>query len=232
MLFSSLTFLALFLPAFLAVYYMIPAQSIRLKNIILLVFSLCFYAVGEPVYILILILSGLWNYTIGLFITHCRIKWQAKALLVLSLCGSLGPLCAFKYGASFLRLLGAGTTFTALLPIGISFYTFQAMSYMIDLYKGYIKPQRDLVTFMTYFSMFPQIGAGPIIRYADIEDRLTQRRVTLAAFSEGITRFTAGLGKKVILANHAGKITAELLNVSPDAMTTAGIWLGAAIFVF
>jgi alginate O-acetyltransferase complex protein AlgI len=144
----------------------------------------------------------------------------------------LSPLCVFKYGASFLSFFGVGTVFAVSLPIGLSFYTFQSISYTIDLYKGYVEPQRDPLTFMSYFSMFPQIGAGPIVRYADIKDRLTQRRVTAASFSEGVTRFVAGLGKKVIFANHVGKIATELLNVSPGAMTTAGIWLGAVMYAF
>jgi len=232
MLFSSLTFLTLFLPVFLAVYNIIPAHSIRLKNITLLVFSLFFYAVGEPIWVSLLIITGLWDYVIGLFITRSKKKWQAKTLLILSLCGNLGLLCILKYGASVLSIFNAEAKFALLLPIGISFYTFQAVSYMVDLYKGHIKTHRDPVKFMTYITMFPQIGAGPIVRYVDIEDRLTKRRVTLAGFSEGVTRFAAGLGKKIIFANHAGKIAAELLGVSADSMTTAGVWLGAVMYMF
>jgi len=232
MLFSSLTFLTLFLPLFLAVYYLIPARSVRLKNISLLVFSLFFYAIGEPVWVSLLIISGLWAYVIGRLITRCKKKWQAKALLILSLCSNIGMLCIFKYSAFLLGIFGIEATFTVSLPIGISFYTFQAMSYMVDLYKGIVKEHHDPIRFMTYISMFPQIGAGPIVRYVDIRDRLAERKVTLAGFSEGVTRFAAGLGKKIIFANHAGKVAAALLGVSPDAMTTAGIWLGAIMFMF
>jgi len=232
MVFSSLSYLALFMPLFLAVYYLIPARLIRFKNVTLLGFSLFFYAVGEPVWVLILIFSGLWDYVIGLFITRCKQKWQAKALLMLSLCGNLGLLCLFKYTSFFLSFFGIETTFAASLPIGISFYTFQTMSYTIDLYKGHVKPQRDPVAFLSYVAMFPQLVAGPIIRYADIEERLTNRRVTAAGFSEGITRFAMGLGKKIIFANHAGRIAAELLDVYPGSMTTVGIWLGSIMFAF
>jgi len=232
MLFSSLTFLTLFLPIFFAMYYLIPARYVQMRNIALLAFSLLFYTIGEPVWVLLLIFSGLWGYATGLIMVRCRQKRQAKALLALSLCGNLGMLVFFKYGATFLGLFGVDASFAASLPIGISFYTFQAMSYMVDLYKGHVKSHRDPVRFMAYVSMFPQVGAGPIVRYVDIEDRFAQRRTTLAGFSEGVSRFAAGLAKKIIFANHAGKVAAELLGASPGAMTTAGVWLGAVMYAF
>ena len=232
MVFSSLTFLALFLPVFLVAYNLIPSRTVKIKNLTLLIFSLIFYAAGEPVWVLILVFSGLWDYVIGLFITGCKEKWKARMLLGLSLCGNLGLLFVFKYGAFALSLFGVNVTFAASLPIGISFYTFQTMSYTIDLYRGHVKPQKDPVAFLSYVSMFPQLVAGPIVRYADVEERLLKRRITFQGFSDGITRFAAGLGKKIILANHAGKIAAELLGASPNDMTTAGIWLGAVMFAF
>jgi len=148
------------------------------------------------------------------------------------MCGNLGLLVLFKYGAFFLSLVDITVTFAPTLPIGISFYTFQTMSYTLDLYKGGVKPQRDPIAFLSYVAMFPQLVAGPIVRYADIEDRLTDRRVTLKSFSDGITRFAAGLGKKVILANHAGKIAEELLGVSEAHASTTGVWLGTLMFMF
>jgi alginate O-acetyltransferase complex protein AlgI len=169
---------------------------------------------------------------IGLFIAGCREKWQSGVLLILSLCGNLGLLLVFKYGAFFLSIIGIRTTLALSLPIGISFYTFQTMSYTIDLYKGAIKPQRDPVAFLSYVSMFPQLVAGPIVRYADVEDNLTQRRVSLTGFSSGITRFAAGLAKKIILANHAGKIATRLLSAASSELTVAGVWLGAVMFMF
>ena len=232
MVFSSLMFLALFLPVFLLVYNIIAARSVKAKNLTLLVFSLFFYAVGEPVWVLVLVFSGLWDYVIGLFFPRCSKKWQEKMLLTLSMCGNLGLLFVFKYGSFFLSFFGVHVTFAASLPIGISFYTFQTMSYTIDLYRGHIKPQKDPVAFLSYVSMFPQLVAGPIIRYADVEEKLHKRAATWEGFSSGVTRFAAGLGKKIIFANHAGKIAAELLDVSPDTMSTAGIWLGIVMFAF
>jgi len=176
MVFSSLTFLILFLPVFLLIYYAVPGRFVRAKNLVLLLFSLFFYAAGEPVWVVILIFSGLWDYVIGLYITQYRGRWQAKALLLLSMCGNLGLLILFKYGAFFLSLVGISTVFAATLPIGISFYTFQTMSYTLDLYRGGVKPQRDPIAFLSYVAMFPQLVAGPIIRYADVEERLTSRR--------------------------------------------------------
>jgi len=232
MVFSSLSFLAIFLPLFLAVYLLIPIKSIKFKNFTLLLFSLFFYAAGEPIWVLVLIFSGLWDYVIGLFITRVGKLWQKKALLISSLCGNLGLLFVFKYGAFFLSFFGVEVVFAASLPIGISFYTFQTMSYTIDLYKGQIKPQRDPVAFLSYVSMFPQLVAGPIIRYADVEEMLTGRRISLEGFSQGVTRFTAGLGKKIIFANHAGAVAAELLDISAGSLTTAGVWLGTVMFMF
>jgi len=232
MVFSSLTFLVLFLPFFLLSYHAIPGRFVRAKNLALLACSLFFYAAGEPVWVTILVFSGLWDYIIGLNIIRYHGKWQSKALLFLSMCGNLGLLVLFKYGAFFLSLANIEVIFAPTLPIGISFYTFQTMSYTLDLYRGEVKPQRDPIAFLSYVAMFPQLVAGPIIRYADIEDRLTDRRVTLKSFSDGVTRFAAGLGKKVILANHAGKVAAELLDVGAAHASTAGVWLGTLMFMF
>ena len=232
MVFSSLVFLVLFLPAFLLSYYAIPGRFVRAKNCVLLVFSLLFYASGEPVWVVILVFSGLWDYFIGLFITRYRGKWQSKVLLMLSMCGNLGLLILFKYGAFFLSFTGADLNFAPMLPIGISFYTFQTMSYTLDLYRGGVAPQRDPIAFLSYVAMFPQLVAGPIVRYADVEDRLRSRRITAKAFSDGVTRFAFGLGKKVILANHAGKIAAELLGAGVADVSTAGVWLGIVMFMF
>ena len=232
MVFSSLTFLALFLPVFLLAYHLIPVKYVRGKNLALLVFSLVFYASGEPVWVVLLIFSGTLDYTIGLFITKHRGKWQSKALLGLSLCGNLGLLILMKYMSFFLSLAGLSVTFAPTLPIGISFYTFQTMSYTLDLYRGEVKPQRDPIAFLSYVAMFPQLVAGPIIRYADIEERLTSRRMTVSGFSDGVTRFAAGLGKKVIFANHAGKIATELLGAGAASASTAGVWLGVVMFAF
>ena len=233
MVFSSFTFLALFLPAFLVVYNLIPSHLIRMKNVTLLAFSLFFYTAGEPVWVLLLIFSGLWDYFIGRFITNVSHQWQARALLSLSLCGNIGILFIFKYGTFTLAQFGMNVSFAATLPIGISFYTFQSLSYTIDLYRGIItKPQYDPIAFLSYVSMFPQLVAGPIIRYSDVEEKLTNRHVTATGFSDGITLFVMGLGKKIILANHAGKIADELLGAAPEYMSTGGVWLGSLMFMF
>ena len=230
MVFSSLTFLVLFLPVFLLAYFAVPQKYINARNLVLLVFSFIFYAAGEPVWVVLLIFSSCADCLIGLFMEQCHGRWQAKALLVLSLCSSLGLLVIFKYTEFFLGLFGRSAVFAPGLPIGISFYTFQTMSYTIDLYRGRIKAQRNPITFLTYVAMFPQLVAGPIILYADVQEMLTNRKTNITMISQGITRFVMGLGKKVIFANHAGAVADELLN-APYA-STLGVWLGAVMFMF
>ena len=230
MVFSSLTFLVLFLPLFLLAYFSVPERHIKVRNFVLLIFSLFFYAAGEPVWVVLILFSSSMDYILGLFIEKFVGKWQAKLLLVISLCCSLGLLVIFKYTEFFFGLVGMSVTFAPMLPIGISFYTFQTMSYSIDVYRGKIKAQRNPVTFLMYVSMFPQLVAGPIIRYVDVEDMLTNRKTDLRKISAGISRFAMGLGKKVIFANHAGAVAAELLG-SPYTSTLA-VWLGALMFMF
>jgi len=212
------------------VYFVVPQRFLRLRNIALLLFSLLFYAAGEPVWVVLLIFSASTDCLISLFMEKYQGKWQAKALLVLSLCCSLGLLVIFKYSEFLLGLVGIHITFAPVLPIGISFYTFQTMSYSIDVYRGRIKAQRSPVAFLTYVAMFPPLIAGPIIRYADVEKMLTERVTNLSNISAGVSRFVMGLGKKVIFANHAGAVSAELLGAS-NASTQA-VWLGAIMFMF
>ena len=230
MVFSSLTFLVFFLPVFLFAYFIVPKRYVNVRNFVLLVFSLFFYSAGEPVWVVILLLSASTDCLIGLFMEKLRGKWQAKVLLVISLCCSLGILVLFKYMEFFLGLAGIHITFAPGLPIGISFYTFQTMSYSIDLYRGRVKAQRNPIAFLTFVAMFPQLVAGPIVRYTDVETMLTQRETNIHMISRGITRFVMGLGKKVIFANHAGAVANELLN-SPDTSTLA-VWVGSVMFMF
>ncbi|MCL2047893.1 MAG: MBOAT family protein [Defluviitaleaceae bacterium] len=230
MAFSSMTFLVLFLPAFLIAYFAVPARHMNVRNLVLLIFSFFFYAAGEPVWVVLLVFSSCADCLIGLYIEHSQGKWQAKAFLVLSLCSSLGILFIFKYTEFFLGLFGITAEFAPSLPLGISFYTFQTMSYTIDLYRGKIKAQRNPVTFLTFVAMFPQLVAGPIVLYADVEKMLTHRKTDITMISDGITRFVMGLGKKIIFANHASVISAELLN-APYA-STLGMWLGSVMFMF
>jgi len=230
MVFSSLTFLVFFLPLFLLVYFAVPKRYVNARNFVLLIFSLFFYAAGEPVWVVILLFSASMDCLIGLFMEKYLGKWQAKVLLVLSLCCSLGVLILFKYMEFFLGIVGIHVSFSPGLPIGISFYTFQTMSYSIDLYRGRIKAQRNPIAFLMFVAMFPQLVAGPIIRYADVEVMLTQRVTDITKISKGVSRFAMGLGKKIIFANHAGVVASELLG-SPHTSTLA-VWLGSVMFMF
>ena len=230
MIFSSLTFIVLFLPVFLLVYFCVPKRFIRTRNTVLLAFSLLFYAAGEPVWVVLLIFSASCDCLIGLFMEKYQGKWQSKVLLVISMCCSLGLLVIFKYSEFLLGLVGVHIAFAPALPIGISFYTFQTMSYSIDVYRGRVKAQRSPLAFLTYVAMFPPLVAGPIIRYADVEKMLTKRETSLAGISEGISRFVMGLGKKVVFANHAGVVANELLGTG-NASTLA-VWLGSVMFMF
>jgi len=230
MVFSSLTFIVLFLPIFLLVYFCVPSKYIKMRNLVLLAFSLLFYAAGEPVWVVLLVFSASCDCLIGLFMEKYRGRWQSKVLLVLSMCCSLGLLVIFKYSEFLLGLVGFDFTFAPVLPIGISFYTFQTMSYSIDVYRGRVKAQRSPLAFLTYVAMFPPLVAGPILRYADVESMLTERRTSWEGVSAGISRFVMGLGKKVIFANHAGVVANELLGAS-NASTQA-VWLGTVMFMF
>jgi len=230
MVFSSLSFLVLFLPTFLLAYFIVPKKYVNARNFVLLIFSLFFYAAGEPVWVLILLFSASKDCLLGLFIEKFKGEWQSRFFLITSLCLSLGILVLFKYLEFFLGLVGIYVTFAPGLPIGISFYTFQTMSYAIDLYRGKVKAQRNPIAFLMYVAMFPQLVAGPIIRYADVESMLMQRETNMSSISKGISRFAMGLGKKVIFANHAGLVAAELLG-SPHTSTVA-VWLGSVMFMF
>ena len=238
MVFSSLIFLYLFLPVCLLCYGLSP--SVRVKNAILTVFSLIFYAWGEPVYILLLLCSVTVNYLLGLGIGKCREKPKAsKALLILGLVFNIGLLLTFKYSGFFaenlnrlLSLAGAGISLPVpklTLPIGISFYTFQILSYIIDLYWEKVDVQRNPMNFLLYISMFPQLIAGPIVRYSTIEREIRERKITLTDFSDGLTRLAIGLAKKVILANHLSVIVDAFFGGS-GTISAAGAWYTTAVY--
>lgn len=216
MLFSSLPFLYYFLPFTILLYLLAPE---RLKNVALLVCSLLFYAWGEPRYVLVMALSILLGYGFGLAIEHWRGHWQEKLAAWLSVGISLGLLGYFKYANFFLESFHAATglsvpTLRVALPIGISFYTFQMISYTVDVYRGKVAAQRNLIHLAAYIAMFPQLIAGPIVRYADIATQLAHREHTLAGTAAGIRRFVLGLGKKVILANTLGELCDAFLHAS------------------
>ncbi len=224
MIFSSLFFLLFFLPLVLGIYYIIHT---KLKNLVLLLFSLVFYAWGEPIYIFLMLFSILFNYVCGLF------AGKRKWVLVLSVVGNLAGLFFFKYADFFLETVNsvAGTKIPLLnlaLPVGISFYTFQAMSYVIDVYRGDVEPQKNIISFGTYISLFPQLIAGPIVRYSTIDEQLSHREVTAERVSKGIICFVAGLGKKVLIANNIGLLWDTMY--ATESLTMASAWLGIIAF--
>lgn len=234
MVFSSTVFLCIFLPLVLLGYYICPKRG---RNLFLLIASLVFYAWGEPKYVFLMIFSIIANYVFGLLMDKFRRNSRRlKLMLVLSVVVDLGLLGVFKYTDFIISNLNAafGASFDLLklaLPIGISFYTFQAMSYTIDVYRGDVKVQRNIIDFGMYITMFPQLIAGPIVRYADVEEQLHERRVTAQDFSEGAMRFVVGLGKKVLLANQIGALWSEIYALGGSSSALMA-WLGAIAFTF
>ncbi len=211
MLFSSVTFLYFFLPVVLGLYFLAPKKC---KNAVLLLASLAFYAYGEPRLVALMLASVLSGYVHGLLIERFRGTRAGKAFLVSSVCFSLAPLLLFKY-ADFLignlNALGASLPLLKLtLPIGISFYTFQILSYTVDVARGTTKAQRNFIDLATYISLFPQLIAGPIVRYTEVEEALRARAHSAEAVGRGALRFASGLGKKVLLANLLGELCAAL----------------------
>ncbi|MBR1744187.1 MAG: MBOAT family protein, partial [Lachnospiraceae bacterium] len=206
MVFSSITFLFYFLPAALLLYYIVPG---KLKNAVLFFLSLIFYAWGEPVYVVLMIFSTILDYTLGRIAGAFRGKKKAKAALFFSVVINLGLLCTFKYSGFVIRnighVLGMSLKVPKLsLPIGISFYAFQTMSYTIDVYRGKVEPQKSIIRFGAYVALFPQLIAGPIVRYETIAEELEKRVHSPLLFAKGAKRFLCGLAKKVLLANNIG----------------------------
>ena len=211
MIFSSITFLFFFLPIVLAIYYIVPK---KFKNLVLLISSLCFYFLGEPDYIFLIIFSIISTYIFGLLIDKYRD--YSKIFLVISICVSVGILVYFKYINFIIENINLVIKnkidfIYVVLPIGISFYTFQMISYNIDVYRGQAKVQKNILKLAMYISLFPQLIAGPIVRYTTIENQLENRTHTLEKFSNGIRRFVIGLGKKVIIANVLGELSNKFL---------------------
>lgn len=234
MVFSSTIFLCVYLPLVLLGYYICPKKG---RNLFLLIVSLVFYAWGEPKYVFLMIFSILVNYIFGRLMDKNRGRQKRmKLMLVLSVVIDLGLLSVFKYTDFIITNVNAifGSSFDLLkiaLPIGISFYTFQAMSYTIDVYRNDVRVQKNLIDFGMYITMFPQLIAGPIVRYADVQDQLAERSVTTADFSEGIMRFVVGLGKKVLLANQMGAVWSEIYALGGDVSALMA-WTGAIAYTF
>ena len=230
MLFSSIVFLYAFLPLTLLIYYAVPR---RFKNTVLLVASLLFYFYGEQKYILLLIISSVSDYLHGLYIESHRGTRKAKYALISSIVINLAMLGVFKY-TDFLigtvnSLLGTSIPLTGLpLPIGISFFTFQTMSYSIDVYRGEAHAERSFHSFATYVCLFPQLGAGPIVRYTDIGAELNDRSLSLDRFALGVRRFSVGLGKKVLIANLLGELVSAY-HATPEP-TVLFAWMSAVAY--
>lgn len=222
--FSSLLFLFRFLPCVLLVYFIVPGYMRNTwKNLVLFLSSLLFYAWGEPVYIWLMLFSTAVDYIngglAGYFVARNR-RGVARVFVVLSAVINLSLLGVFKYAGKFA------------LPVGISFYTFQSMSYTIDIYRGKAKAERNPINFGAYIAAFPQLIAGPIVRFADIAQQLRERKCEMKQIRYGVIRFVCGLGKKVLLANQAGEIFRTVSGYHSGQMTTLAAWLGVLAFTF
>ena len=236
MVFSSLTFLFAYLPVVLLVYFLVP---VVFRNLVLLLVSLFFYGWGEPVYVVIMVFSIIINWIFGNFISRYRDTDRKRSRRYLTLCiiFNLLLLGFFKYWdflAVNLNHLGlrAIRPLRLALPIGISFYTFQTMSYPIDLYRKETDPQKSIVSFGAYVTMFPQLIAGPIVRYTDIAKQLNERKITRDSFFQGVMRFLCGLAKKVLLANQIGLIHDEISVLPQGSQSVILAWLGILAFAF
>lgn len=231
MLFTSLPFLYFFLPAVLLCSVLMPR---RFQNAVLLAFSLLFYFCGEPRYTLLILFSALSGYVHGLLLDHANSAHAKKAILVSACVFSLGALGVFKYAdlavGTVNALFGAQLKLLRLaLPIGISFYTFQILSYVIDVYRGEARAEKNPVTFFTYVTLFPQLIAGPIVRYTDVSAELKNRTLSLSGCQSGLRRFLMGLAKKVLLANVLGELVAAANGVAVGSVLSH--WLSAAGFM-
>lgn len=238
MVFSSLEFLFLFLPIFLVLYYCLADQY---RNSLLFAGSILFYGLGEPTYLFLILYSVLVNYFFGLLISRCmNYPVRKKILLLLSLLYNFGLLFYFKYMDFFIENFnivlsksGSSMQFTLLnlvLPLGISFYTFQIVSYIIDVYRGTVPVETSFVNLGAYLCMFPQLIAGPIVVYSDIHDALEKRKLSIINLDSGLKIFILGLGSKVILANQIGTLWNEVCMIGYESISTPLAWLGAAAY--
>lgn len=233
MVFSSLLFLCNFLPVSLGLYYIIKNRTYR--NWILILTSLLFYAWGEPIWISVLLLSTLINYFLGLIIAKHKRNPKGKAALIASVIENLAILAFFKYSGFFADNINQvfGTSFeiiTVGLPIGISFYTFKIISYIVDVYKGDVEPAKSPFKLLLYVSLFHQLMAGPIVRYKDIDHEIDHRIETAEQFTAGVSRFITGLGKKVILSNTAAKVAEAFLDTDYTRLSVLGAWFGILLY--
>ncbi|MBR6223406.1 MAG: MBOAT family protein [Lachnospiraceae bacterium] len=237
MVFSSLVFLFRFLPVVLLIYYLAPKQF---RNLILFLSSIFFYAWGEPILVCLMIFSSILDFFMGRGIGAARRMGNEtlpKVFLTISLVGNLGLLAVFKYADFFISSINTVTgaeipLLKLALPIGISFYTFQTLSYTIDVYRGQVKPQRNFIAFAAYVTLFPQLIAGPIVRYKTVARELRRRKESLRDFSSGAFRFVIGLSKKVLIANSVGAVFDEVAAMNSSELSTMTAWLGVVAFTF
>jgi alginate O-acetyltransferase complex protein AlgI len=237
MVFSSPIFLFLFLPIVLAIYYILPG---KVKNFFLLIASLLFYTWGEDKLVLLMLASTIIDFICGLLID----RGKRNIGLIISVISNLSFLGFFKYFNftfdnyhAFITLFGFSSTSiqdlpNIVLPIGISFYTFQTLSYTLDVYRGHVKASTNFVDFAAYVTMFPQLIAGPIVRYVDIDEQLKNKKISIAHFSDGVERFVLGLAKKVLIANTFASIADEAFNQNIESLSTGYAWLGILAYAF
>lgn len=235
MVFSSMTFLFGFLPLVLMLYYISP---MKVKNVIILISGIIFYAWGEPFYVIIMLFSTIVDYTAGIIMDKLDSNKRGRLIcLIVSIVINLGLLCTFKYGSFLItsvnNMLGANIFDPKLpLPIGISFFTFQSMSYTMDLYMRKIHVQKNIISFTSYVSLFPQIVAGPIVRYADVAAEIDNRTITYPAVASGISIFIRGLAKKMLIANNIGALWGIVKAMDYNTLPMATAWIGILAFTF
>ena len=237
MVFSSLSFLFVFLPLCLLIYFAVPKSFRGLRNIVLLIFSLFFYFAGEPKYLVIMVGSITVNYLLALIISKAGRKPLRILLLILTLTVNLGVLVIFKYTdfilANINNFFGLTIPMTEIImPIGISFFTFQSLSYVLDVYMGKVAVQKNILYVATYVALFPQLVAGPIVRYETVENELGTRNENHEDIASGLRRFIYGLAKKMLLANTLGQAATEIFALDPSQRSTALAWVGAAAYSF
>lgn len=232
MVFSSMVFLCVFLPAAFCLHLLLPGM--RAKNFLLVVASLVFYAYGEPIYVILLVASSAGNYILARLTGECpKIR---KLTMTLAVVINLGLLVIFKYSGflveTFNSVTGAGIPVPHVrMPIGISFFTFQALSYVIDVYRGDASVQKNFGKVLLYISFFPQLIAGPIVKYHDVEAEINNRKQTPEEIGKGIRRFIAGLSKKILIANTMGLVADNLFGAAATGITGPGAWLGAVSYM-
>lgn len=234
MVFSSLAFLCVFLPV-VYLSYLLVRQAVA-RNVLLTCFSFVFYAYGEPVYVLLMLGSTLMNYVFGRIIGGAASRSRAKAAMIIAVTANIALLCVFKYTDMIIGTLNTlfVTNFSLTgieLPIGISFYTFQAISYVVDVYRGEVEAQRSYLNIALYISLFPQLIAGPIVKYHDIQGQIAHRELTARSTARGIARFTAGLGKKVLVANTVAVCVDALYALPAASLNAASVWIAAAAYM-